>query len=100
MYFARITPVSILCNLAIIPLSFLVVVVAALSLFTGLFSPWAAEIFNQANLLIVWCLVWVAKVFSQLPYASFETSSWGVVPVLAWYGGMVVLYFVGRSRCR
>lgn len=98
MVFARITPVSILCNLVVIPLSILIVVVAALSMVVGLFSSWASEIFNHANLAITACMVWAAKFFSELPLASFETEPWGLSDVWVWYFGMAVLYFIGRAK--
>lgn len=98
MVFARITPVSIVCNLAVIPLSYLIVVVAALSMFAGLFSSWAAEIFNHANLAIAGCMVGFAKVFSELPFSNFETQPWGLGEVAAWYFGMAVLYLIIRAK--
>lgn len=99
MYFGRITPISILCNLAVIPLASLIVITAAFSIIFGLFSPGAASYFNSANVVLTQTLTWTAKVFASMPFASFETEPWGVGAVVSWYGALLLLYLLLRAKC-
>ncbi len=98
MFFGRITPISILCNLAVIPLASLIVVTAAFSMIFGLISPWAASIFNSANVVLTQLLVLTAKAFSSLPFASFDIEPWGIGAVALWYVGVFLFYLALRTR--
>ncbi len=98
MFFGRITPISILCNLAVIPLAFLIVVTAAFSIIFGFVSPWMASVFNAANVVLTQLLVVTAKLFSSIPFASFDIAPWGFGAVALWYFTTFLLYVVVRTR--
>ena len=98
MFFGRITPISILCNLAVIPLAFFIVVTAAFSMIFGLISPWAASVFNNANVVLTQLLVLTAKGFSSIPFASFDIEPWGIGAVALWYFATFLLYLALRTR--
>ncbi len=98
MFFGRITPISILCNLAVIPLASVIVVTAAFSIIFGLISPWMAAVFNSANVVLTQMLVMTAKMFSSLPFASFDIAPWGIGAVALWYFVTFLLYLFLRTR--
>lgn len=96
-FFNILSPVSLLGNLAVIPLTFMIMLTGCLTLLTGfLFFPTAA-LFNQANLLFINLLVWIVRHLDGLPGAHWTVlppSLWGTG---LWYTGWVVL-FCGPAR--
>ncbi len=99
MFFGRITPISVVGNLAVIPLASLIVITAAFSILFGLISPDIAAFFNNANVVLTQVLTLTAKLFANLPFASFEIEPWSVGAVVLWYGALVLLYVILRTKC-
>ncbi len=97
VYFDRIVPSSLLANLLVVPLSEAMVATAALSLVSGLFSPWLAETFNHANAFLADCLVKAAAGFAHMPMASVEAGRWTTATVVAWYAGTIALMLLLRA---
>ena len=97
MFFGRITPVAMVCNLFVIPLAFLIVVTAALSIVAGFIHPAFSALINAGNVWFAECLVYIAKTSSELPGASFAVKPWGVPLVIAWYGVVFLVYGVARA---
>jgi ComEC/Rec2-related protein len=70
-YFHLVSLSSIPANLLAVPLASASLAVAAVALVSGLFSPWLAGIFNQANYLLAKLLIFVVNAFAALPGSSF-----------------------------
>lgn len=66
-YFNLVSLSALPANLLAVPLSFAIMIVAALSLGTGLVSPWVGEIYNQTNWLLTKLLLAVIHFFASLP---------------------------------
>lgn len=98
VYFGKIVPTSILANLLVVPLAGILVLTAAMSLVSGLFSPWLAETFNHANVFFAECLVRSAAFFAHLPLASFESGHWTTTMVAAWYAAAGALLLRLRMK--
>lgn len=93
LIFGRVTPVSIVCNLAVIPLAFLVVFTSFLSITSGLFSSWMAETFNHANRAFTGAMSWVAEAGTRLPYACIDTKAWTAADTIFWLAGCCLFLF-------
>jgi ComEC/Rec2-related protein len=75
-FFGLITPVSILANLMLIPLAFLVLGTAALSvLLAPIGHPLPAEIVNESNALWAKTAAFSASKFSNIPGAHWAIAS-------------------------
>ncbi len=67
-FFNNISPAALIGNLAVIPLTFMVMLAGCLALLAGLFFfPAAAALFNQANLLFIGLLIWIVERLPRCP---------------------------------
>lgn len=99
LFFNTLSPVALIGNLAVIPLTFMIMLAGCLALLSGaLFFP-AAALFNQANLLFLSLLIWIVRQLSALPGACRAVRAPSVLVTGLWYAGLV-LFFTGPVRWR
>lgn len=99
LFFNTLSPVALVGNLAVIPLTFMIMLAGCLALLSGpLFVPLAA-LFNQANLLFITFLVWIVRQLAGLPGACCAVRAPSVPVTALWYAGLV-LFFIGPVRLR
>jgi competence protein ComEC len=70
-YFHLITPISLLANLAVVPIAFFVLAIALLSLATTPLLPWVALVFNNANWTLATLVIGIVHLFAQIPGGHF-----------------------------
>jgi competence protein ComEC len=70
-YFHLVTPISLLANLAVVPIAFFVLAVALLSLLATPLLPWVAVIFNNANWTLATLVIGIVQVFARIPGGHF-----------------------------
>ncbi len=98
-FFNTLSPVALAGNLAVIPLTFLIVLTGTLALVAAPVSLFVTLVFNHANRVFVGLLISVIRVMSTLPGAYvFIRSPPGSVLAL-WYAGLI-LFFTGTARMR
>ncbi|MBL9166280.1 MAG: ComEC/Rec2 family competence protein [Verrucomicrobiales bacterium] len=101
-YFNILSPVSLLANLVVVPLSSLALASCVGSLAVGFWLPTAAEWFNHSSWLLMNLMreasIWAAK----LPGAWLYVPSPGVLGFLAYYAALSCYLgpWVNRSRRR
>ena len=102
MYFGRFTPVALLANLVIAPVSFLVVLSGCLGLLTGFLSEAVASCFNHAAGFFIEILVEVSRFSASIPGGSVPVRKWNAPMVYAWIFLLVLLaaYLNYRKRRR
>ena len=66
-YFHLVSFSSIPANLLAVPLSSVILALAAISLVAGAVSPWLAGVFNHANYLLAKILIAIVNAFASLP---------------------------------
>src|SRR3954470_19534652 len=66
-YFHLVTPVSLIANLVVVPIAFLILAVSLLSLVSAPLLPWLSTTFNNANWLLAKLVIAVVHLFAQLP---------------------------------
>ncbi|MFL6513994.1 MAG: ComEC/Rec2 family competence protein [Chthoniobacterales bacterium] len=66
-YFHLITPVSLIANLVVVPIAFLILAVALLSIVSAPLLPWLSTTFNNANWFLAKAVIAVVHLFAQLP---------------------------------
>ena len=98
-FFNTLSPVALAGNLAVIPLTFLIVLTGVLSLLVAPVSLFATLVFNHANRVFVGLLISVIQAMSTLPgaYLFIRSPSGGVLAL--WYAGLI-LFFTGTARMR
>ncbi len=70
-YFNLITPISLLANLAVVPIAYFVLALAMLSLIAAPISPGLSIIFNNANWLMSRAVLGLVHFFALLPAGHF-----------------------------
>ncbi len=97
-YFGRFTPVALLSNLAVVPLSFVVLLSGCLSLVFGACFTAIASIFNHASLVLIKLMVGITIWTARLPGGNIVMPSPPLVSVLAWYALLALLLLLWHRR--
>jgi ComEC/Rec2-related protein len=99
-FFNTLSPAALIGNLAVIPLTFMVMLAGCLALLSGMFFfPAAVALFNQANLVFIGLLIWIVEHLSPLPGACLAVRSPSALITGLWYAGLI-LFFTGPVRWR
>ncbi|MFC1463118.1 ComEC/Rec2 family competence protein [Verrucomicrobiota bacterium] len=100
-YFGRFAPIALVGNLVVIPLVFLIVLAGCLSLLLGSCVWVLAEIFNNANLALIWVLSYTMKAVRGIPFGSMDVAQPPIWLVLGWYVffGSLALWLRGSRPC-
>ncbi len=87
--FHLISPIALLVNLLMVPLAFLVLFTACLSLIAGAVTPIFSELFNQANSIMGGALLETVRLSSRLPVSHVYVAPWPWYLVVAWYAALI-----------
>ncbi len=99
-YFHLVTPVSVLANVIIVPLSGLALTSALGSLFVGEWLPGVAELFNHSGWFWMWCMIHLSAWFAELPGAFWYVeapSAFTVISIFVTLAAVGSASFWGRS---
>jgi ComEC/Rec2-related protein len=98
VFFHTISPAALLANLAVIPLTFMIVLTGCLSLLSAPVYLAAAVIFNHANRVFISVLITVIRGAEALPWLSCRfVQAPPVGSMILWYGGLII-FFAGPRR--
>ena len=67
-YFNLLTPSSVVANMAVVPVAFLILAHGILSSLAGIFSNTLSILFNNVNWLLAHAVLWTVHLFAQVPY--------------------------------
>jgi competence protein ComEC len=96
-HFQQLAPVSLVANVAVVPLLGLAVSLGLLTVLTGFWWPLAGTVFSGANYLVLTALMETVRWFSGLPYASLTTPRPSAVTLVF---AAVAVVLLARSRWR
>jgi len=88
-YFHLFTPVSLLANLVVVPLSSAALACNLASLTVSAFLPGAAELFNHSAWFFMWLMVRLSEWAAQMPGGCFNVAEPPIVGFLFYYGLLV-----------
>lgn len=97
--FNVVSPVALLGNLFVIPISSLVLLTGVLSLVTGSMSLFLAEIFNHANRVFISLMFAWVNWTVDIPGGHSFIKSPSVLWMACWYGALIGI-FITRDRLR
>lgn len=98
-FFNIFSPVALVGNLFVVPLTFVVVLTGFLSMVTGLMSGWIAEVFNHANIVFVDLLLRIVGVMADVPAGHLFVRSPSWMWIAGWYSVVLAFASLG-NRCR
>jgi competence protein ComEC len=70
-YFHLLTPISLIANLAVVPIAFFILAVALLSILAAAFLPALSIVFNNANWLLARSVLGLVHFFAQIPAGHY-----------------------------
>lgn len=88
-YFHFFTPVSLLANLVVVPLSSAALASAMGSLFCGGWFPAVAELFNHSAWFFMWLMIRVSEWAADLPGGCFNIPAPSLLGFACYYGTLV-----------
>jgi len=97
-YFQIITPISLLSNLVIVPLSSLTLICNLITLCLGPIWPWAGSCLNHAAWFMMQSMLYLSDLFGSLPGAWFYVSSPGLIGVFCLYSFFAGICFLRVHR--
>ena len=98
-FFNLITPVGVMANLFVVPMTFLIVFTGCCSLLFGVLFESLSEVFNHANSLFISMLLRWIRLCAELPWSHFYVRAPGLLQMWLWYALMLVS-IRGRKRYR
>jgi competence protein ComEC len=93
-YFGRFSPIALIGNLAVVPLTFLIVLSGWLS---NLIPP-ASAVFNHAAVAFINAMLWGVQALDRLPGSSLEVDPPPAVAMGLWYVSLI--YLLVHATCR
>jgi hypothetical protein len=93
LYFGRVATIALVANVLVVPMAFLIVLAASLSIVVGSMVGLAAEVFNHASLALVHVLLAGLRLLVAIPGGFLEVPRVDGWLVAVWYGtlGAVLL---------
>jgi competence protein ComEC len=101
-YFHLLTPVSLIANLLVVPMSGGALASNLVSLLCGAWAPWLAEIFNHGAWFWMKAMLWVSEWTARWPGAAWHVSAPGPFVTALYYVVLVALCagWFARTRFR
>jgi len=91
-FFGQFSPIALVANLLVSPLSFLIMVTGCLSLLVGaLGALWLSGVFNAANIAFVRILVIGMEWLEKVPYGYIDNAPITFTGLLLWYALLVLV---------
>ena len=87
LYFGMFSPIALLGNLMVVPLTFCIVLCGWISIL----FPVLSQIFNQAAVLFIDLLLGCVYWLDKMPGASFAVEPPPLMAVLLWYASLIAL---------
>ena len=100
-HFQQFAPISLVANLAVVPLLGLAVGLGLLAALTGWWLPLAATAFNASNYLVLTLLIQMVSAFAEVPWASVVVPKPGA-PAMVVAAVLTILgaHFADSPRAR
>ena len=97
-YFERFTPIALLANVWVVPLTYMIVLTGGLVLVLGPIADVLAIIFNHANLALMGALVGGMRLLSRVPLSCCEVPVPPIWAICLWYAALAALVMAYDHR--
>ena len=95
-YFGRVSIVSLLANLVVVPLAGFNITIGFASVFVSIFSGWAGSAINEVNALLIWFVLKFVVLANAVPYASILTPVFGLRETMFYGAAIAFLFSLGN----
>jgi competence protein ComEC len=97
-YFGRVSIVSLVANLIVVPLSGINVLLGVATVVTSVISPFLASCYAALNSAAMGFLLGFVRVAGNIPYAYVETTQVGIIVALAYYSAAIILFHLDKPK--
>lgn len=94
LYFGTVSPIALIGNLLVVPLTFCIVVCGWLSFLI----PVASTVFNHAAVVFAKLLMGSVSWLDRIPGSSWQVDPPSVLAVTLWFGSLAYLFTHARNR--
>ncbi|MBI3766641.1 MAG: DNA internalization-related competence protein ComEC/Rec2 [Ignavibacteriales bacterium] len=99
IYFGKISVISFVANLVIVPLSNVILTLGMLTVLISLFSAWLASVYASATTTLTWLLLKAVDYFGNLPCAYID-ARFTTESLMMFYLVLGVIANVGKREFR
>jgi len=96
-FFTKVSMISIISNIFIIPLTGVAVILGFITFFIGLISISLASMIASINYLILNLITLIAKSFSSLPFAFIYVAQPSIIVIILYY---LMVFFIIEMFCK
>ena len=88
LLFGMFSPIALLGNLIVVPLTFCIV----LSGWLSILIPATSAVFNHAAVIFINLLLWGVRWLDALPRSSWQVNPPTMISIVLWYGSLIYLF--------
>jgi competence protein ComEC len=97
-YFGRVSIVSLIANIPVVPISGLNTFIGFTELFFFFISRWMAGLYAAVNDLLVWLLLGFVKQASIIPFAYLEAWHFNTMFIVFYYMIVLCVFYMNRPH--
>jgi competence protein ComEC len=99
-YFEKISIISILTNLIVVPLANISLAIGFMQIITAIFSEYLAGIIASANMAILSFQLWFIKLCASLKYSYFDVYKFDLFNIILYFLGLILIITMNRKNWR
>ena len=99
-YFHLFTPISLLANMVVVPLSSAALAASMASLAVGSWWPWLTELFNHSAWFWMSCMIRASQWAAQMPGGCLHVGTPTVLAFITYYGWLLCWRFGWLTKVR
>lgn len=96
-FFGRVSLVSLLANLVVVPLVEIIVTVGFVAVLVGTCSVWLSTCFSEVNNLLAWFTLKFVLLANAVPHATVSTATFGLKETFFYSAAVAALFNVTDS---
>jgi competence protein ComEC len=95
-YFEKVSLVSLVANLFVVPLAELNIALGFVSVFFSVISLWIGSCFTEVNCILTSLVLGIVKASNQVPYAIVHTASFGAKETVIYIIAVMLMFNITR----
>ena len=99
-YFGKISFVSCIANIIVVPLSGLNTILGFIEILTAPLSMALASYYSAVNDCFLWFVLWFVGAAAKMPFAFYSVSSLGVPAIVIYYCSVVGIFIVRKNKLK
>ena len=99
-YFEKVSVISIIANLIVVPVANLSLGIGFMQIITGIFSEYLSSLIAQTNQLLLNFQLWFIKQCASVDFAYFEIYRFDIVNIIFYFIIVTVIFTITKENLR